>query len=94
MLLRRVLLALVLSEFKSLNEFHTGLPGVYDLINVPQFGSLVWIGKSLSVVVNSFGPVSLVKFAFVNDVNGAFGAHDRNLSGGISIIDIAANMLA
>src|SRR3990172_8951700 len=89
----------VLQRVQGLDNFRPRLFRKDDLINISQRGRLIGTGKFFLIFENQL-PVDFFRVLRILDlvsedyINGAFSAHHGNFGSGITVIDVAANVLA
>src|SRR5215813_13867582 len=98
MLLWRVLLALVLEDLERPDDFRSRLFWLDDLVDVAELGSLERVGERVPVLGDqaaslAVGILRTLELVAEHDVDGALGAHDRDLGGREGEVDVAAEVL-
>src|SRR5882724_2206809 len=99
MFFRWIAVPFVLQHVEGADQPDTGLFGIDDLIDVPQGGGDIGVGKLLPIfrcllVAHLLWRRGLLDIAPENDVHRPFWPHDSDLRRGIGQVDVAANMLA
>src|SRR3990167_105611 len=89
----------VLQRVQGQDNFRTRIFRKDDLINISQRGCLIGTGKFFLIFENRlsiglFRVLRVFNLLSENDINSAFSAHHRNFGSGITVIDVAANVLA
>src|SRR5436305_12730081 len=88
MFLGRVPVALVLQHLERADQARARAGGLEDLVDVAELGGLVRVGEGAPVVGDQAlalggGVLRPLDLVAEDDVDGAVGAHDRELGGGV-----------
>src|SRR5579884_838674 len=97
--LRRIRIPLVFEHFQAVNQLDAGVAGFDYLVDVAASGGDVGIVELLGVFSDQFfatlvGVWCAIDLVFEENVNRAFGTHDRDFGGWPGVVQVAAHVLA